>query len=361
MTAICVLGAGAFGTALAIALSSGGGAVRLWARDLEAVRLMDETRVNAARLPGVILPQSLEVTADLGAALSSRTVLLAVPMQSLAGLLALPAFDAVRGAPATREGARDGEEARNGEGMRDGEGERAGEGNRAGEDEPRCFVACAKGVDLESGLGPTGVIAAACPGVVGAILTGPSFAADIARGLPTALTLACADPRAGAALQARLSTPQLRLYLSRDTVGAELGGALKNVVALAAGVAIGAGFGESARAAVITRGFAEIRRFAEVAGADPDTLNGLSGLGDLTLTATSESSRNYRAGLALGRGEGVPQGTTEGVATAAAVARLAAARGIAMPLTAMVAALTRGEVSAGEAAAALLARPLKAE
>jgi len=349
MTAICVLGAGAFGTALAIALSSGGGAVRLWARDPEAVRLMDATRVNAARLPGVILPQSLEVTADLGAALSSRTVLLAVPMQSLAGLLALPAFDAVRGAPVTREGARD------------GEGVRAGEGERAGEDEPRCFVACAKGVDLESGLGPTGVIAAACPGVVGAILTGPSFAADIARGLPTALTLACADPRAGAALQARLSTPQLRLYLSRDTVGAELGGALKNVVALAAGVAIGAGFGESARAAVITRGFAEIRRFAEVAGADPDTLNGLSGLGDLTLTATSESSRNYRAGLALGRGEGVPQGTTEGVATAAAVARLAAARGIAMPLTAMVAALTRGEVSAGEAAAALLARPLKAE
>ena len=349
MTAICVLGAGAFGTALAIALSSGGGAVRLWARDPEAVRLMDATRVNAARLPGVILPQSLEVTADLGAALSSRTVLLAVPMQSLAGLLALPAFDAVRGAPVTREGARD------------GEGVRAGEGERAGEDEPRCFVACAKGVDLESGLGPTGVIAAACPGVVGAILTGPSFAADIARGLPTALTLACADPRAGAALQARLSTPQLRLYLSRDTVGAELGGALKNVVALAAGVAIGAGFGESARAAVITRGFAEIRRFAEAAGADPDTLNGLSGLGDLTLTATSESSRNYRAGLALGRGEGVPQGTTEGVATAAAVARLAVARGIAMPLTAMVAALTRGEVSAGEAAAALLARPLKAE
>ncbi|WP_075222840.1 NAD(P)H-dependent glycerol-3-phosphate dehydrogenase [Acuticoccus yangtzensis] len=349
MTAICVLGAGAFGTALAIALSSGGGAVRLWARDPEAVRLMDETRVNAARLAGVIFPQSLEVTADLGAALSSRTVLLAVPMQSLAGLLALPAFDAVRRAPATREGARDGED------------ERAGEGERAGEDEPRCFVACAKGVDLESGLGPTGVIAAACPGVVGAILTGPSFAADIARGLPTALTLACADPRAGAALQARLSTPQLRLYLSRDTVGAELGGALKNVVALAAGVAIGAGFGESARAAVITRGFAEIRRFAEAAGADPDTLNGLSGLGDLTLTATSESSRNYRAGLALGRGEGVPQGTTEGVATAAAVARLAAARGIAMPLTAMVAALTRGEVSAGEAAAALLARPLKAE
>lgn len=349
MTAICVLGAGAFGTALAIALSSGGGAVRLWARDPEAVRLMDATRVNAARLAGVILPPSLEVTADLGAALSSRTVLLAVPMQSLAGLLALPAFDAMRGAPVTREGARN------------GEGERAGEGNRAGEDEPRCFVACAKGVDLESGLGPTGVIAAACPGVVGAILTGPSFAADIARGLPTALTLACADPRAGAALQARLSTPQLRLYLSRDTVGAELGGALKNVVALAAGVAIGAGFGESARAAVITRGFAEIRRFAEVAGADPDTLNGLSGLGDLTLTATSESSRNYRAGLALGRGEGVPQGTTEGVATAAAVARLAAARGIAMPLTAMVAALTRGEMSAGEAAAALLARPLKAE
>ncbi|WP_108659532.1 NAD(P)H-dependent glycerol-3-phosphate dehydrogenase [Acuticoccus kandeliae] len=321
MNDISVLGAGAFGTALAIALSHHGNRVRLWARDGAVAEAMAAERVNARRLPDAPFPDTLAVTDDLNEAVAAETLLLAVPMQALGGLLAT-----VRPADGT------------------------------------ALVACCKGVDLSTGLGPTGVIAAAAPGAVAAVLTGPSFASDIAHRLPTALTLACADATVGTRLQHSLSTSVLRLYLSRDTAGAELGGALKNVVALAAGITMGAGFGESARAAIITRGFAEMLRFAETTAADPDTLRGLSGFGDLTLTATSEKSRNYTTGLALGRGEPVPAGKTiEGIATAQAVARLAAKRGVPMPLTAMVVAVTRGEVSVEEAGAALLARPLKEE
>lgn len=322
MSTVSVLGAGAFGTALAIALAQGGHRVTLWGRDAASMADLRAERVNRRRLPDAPLPPELALTADLAEAAHAPTLLLAVPMQSLNALLAEAGPDAGRAA----------------------------------------LVACCKGVDLATGLGPTGVIAAAAPQAVPAILTGPSFAADIARGLPTALTLACADAAVGARLQEDLATKVLRLYLSADPVGAELGGALKNVVALAAGITMGAGFGESARAAVVTRGFAEMQRFAETTSADPDTLCGLSGLGDLMLTATSQKSRNYASGLLLGRGEPIPSDrTVEGVATAQAVERLAAERGVPMPLTAMVAAMTRGDVSVSEAAAALLARPLKAE
>ncbi len=321
MSDISILGAGAFGTALGIALSHHGARVTLWARDADAVRTMTAERVNQRRLPDAPFPAGLAVSGDLEGMRGAGTILLAVPMQSLSGLL-----EAVR------------------------------------PDDGTALIACCKGVDLTSGLGPTGVIAAACPGAVPAVLTGPSFAKDIARMMPTALTLACSDAETGVRLQHQLSTPVLRLYLSRDVAGTELGGALKNVVALAAGISIGAGFGESARAAIITRGFAEMQRFAETTDADPDTLCGLSGLGDLTLTATSEASRNYTTGLALGRGGSVVEGqTVEGVSTAQAVERIAAERGVAMPLTAMVAAVTRGEVSVRDAAAALLSRPLKEE
>ncbi|AMY71803.1 NADH-dependent glycerol-3-phosphate dehydrogenase [Frigidibacter mobilis] len=210
--------------------------------------------------------------------------------------------------------------------------------------------------------GPTGLIARICPGAAPAILTGPSFAADIARGLPTALTLACADAALGAGLQEELSAPTLRIYLSGDPLGAELGGALKNVIAIAAGVVIGAGLGESARAALVTRGFAEMSRLALELGARAETLAGLSGLGDLVLTCTSAQSRNFRFGQALGRGEGFDPGVTvEGVATAAAVARLAAQRGVDMPLAAMVTALCQHKITVAEAAEALLSRPLKKE
>lgn len=321
MNDISILGSGAFGTALGVALSLHRTGVTLWARSGEAARDMRASRANPARLPGVHLPPNLTVTDDLAMALAAPTILLAVPMQSLCDLL-----EPVE----PREGA--------------------------------ALVACCKGIDLRRGLGPTAMIAALCPAAVPAVLTGPSFAQDIANRLPTALTVACEDAETGLRLQDELATPVLRIYVSHDPIGAELGGALKNVIALAAGITVGAGFGESARAAVITRGLSEMLHFARTTAAEPDTLLGLSGLGDLVLTATSEKSRNFQAGLALGRGERLPEGVTvEGVATAQAVRRLAAERGIPMPLATMVAAVTREEVSVKDAAAALLSRPPRHE
>ncbi|NHX27434.1 NAD(P)H-dependent glycerol-3-phosphate dehydrogenase, partial [Escherichia coli] len=223
---IGIAGAGAFGTALAIALGRAGTPVTLWARDADHATRMQQTRRNAARLPGVDLPESVTVTAEIGDLGGLDAMLLAVPMQALAGFLAdnRAVFD---GLP---------------------------------------LIACCKGISLQTGTGPTAIIAQACPASAAAILTGPSFAADIARGLPTALTLACADKTAGANMQALLSTPVLRLYRSPDTTGAELGGALKNVIAIASGIVIGAGLGDSARAATMTRGFAEMQRLAKALG-----------------------------------------------------------------------------------------------
>ncbi len=309
---VAILGAGAFGSALALALAANG-PVTLWGRGLSGRQ--------PARLPGVTLPQAVTPTDDL-ARVAEDTVLLALPMQALAGFL-------------------------------------AEQGDRL---DGRRLVACSKGVDLATLQGPAQVIRAACPQAAPAVLTGPSFAADIAAGLPTALTLACADDDLGAELQAMLSTPVLRLYRTTDVAGAELGGALKNVVAIAAGVVAGAGLGESARAALVTRGFAEMTRAAVALGARAETLTGLSGLGDLMLTCFSQQSRNLRFGLALGRGEAFPAGVTvEGAATARAMTRLAAERGIEMPVTAMVAALLDGRVTVPQAMQALMSRPLKQE
>ena len=195
-----------------------------------------------------------------------------------------------------------------------------------------------------------------------AILTGPSFAADIARFLPTALTLACADETIGHALQLRLSTPTLRLYRSQDVIGAELGGALKNVIAIGCGAVIGAGLGTSARAALMTRGFAEIQRLAMDLGAEANTLQGLSGFGDLALTCTSEMSRNFRFGASLGAGQAFdPTQTVEGAATAQAVARLAEQHGLDLPVCITIAKLASGHMDVQGAMDVLLARPLKAE
>lgn len=312
-----ILGAGAFGTALAIALARHGRPVQLFAR--KQADVMQATRENSRYLPGLPLPEGLTVTSNLAEAAKAETLLLAVPMQKLAGFLWA-----------------------NGAALED-----------------KTLIACCKGIDLGTGLGPVTLIRKLCPEARAAILTGPSFAEDIARGLPTALTLAMAE--GDETLQSRLSTPDLRLYLTEDTAGAELGGALKNVIALAAGLTIGAGHGESARAALITRGYAEMQRFAGEAGAQPDTLGGLSGFGDLILTATSEKSRNYRAGLAVGRGDPLPDATTEGIATANAVARLAGARGLDMPVTQAVAAVFTGQCSVADITEALLRRPLKRE
>lgn len=317
---IAVLGSGAFGTALAVALAQGGKPILLWARDEGHVRTMAETRRNDARLPGVALPDSIKVTSVLPGA--ADAVLLALPMQALAG--ALPGFAKALG------------------------------------DVP--MVACCKGIDLTTGKGATALIAEACPTSQPAVLTGPSFAADIARGLPTALTLACADDAIGIHLQQLISTLTLRIYRTTDVAGAELGGALKNVIAIAAGVVVGAGLGSSARAALMTRGYAEMARAAKAMGARPETLSGLSGLGDLVLTCTSDQSRNFRYGRALGAGESYdPTITVEGVATAQAMVKLAAKHGLDLPVTSMVAALSLGKIGLSEATQSLMSRPLKQE
>ena len=317
---IGVVGAGAFGTALAVALARSGHEVRLWARSPAQVAEMRVTRRNEARLPGVELPDSVLVEAGIAALGDCETVLLALPMQQMRGFLA-----------------------------------DHGVGLRA-----KTLVACCKGLDLTTLTGPTGLIHEAAPGVQAAILTGPSFAADIARGLPTALTLAGAFDLAP--LQAQLSTPVLRLYAQSDVMGAELGGALKNVIAIACGIVIGAGLGESARAALLTRGYAEMLRLAKTLGARPETLAGLSGLGDLVLTCTSPQSRNFRHGLAIGGGAVPDPGVTvEGVATARAVNRLAQTQGLDLPISAMVAAIVSHAIPLDAAIRALMTRPLTQE
>lgn len=316
---IGIAGAGAFGTALAVALGKGGREVRLWARDAGQVRLMRETGRNDVALPGVELPENVTIHAKIGEIRGGEALLLAMPMQALGGALDyLPQIDA-----------------------------------------RQPLVACCKGVDLITLRGPVALIEARRPGAQAAILTGPSFAADIAKGLPTALTLATQD---GAALQELLSTPTLRIYRTDDVIGAELGGALKNVVAIAAGTVIGAGLGDSARAALMTRGYAEMVRLAEALGARAETLAGLSGFGDLVLTCTSAQSRNFRYGCALGKGEAFdPRVTVEGIATARAVVKLAGSIGIDMPITAMVNALALGAITLNNAIGQLMSRPLKQE
>lgn len=317
---IGIIGAGAFGTALAVALAKGGRQVRLWARDPAQVAAMQSTRRNEAALPGVALPENVSVHADIMEVCGGQALLLATPMQSLGALLdAWPQIDS-----------------------------------------RQPLVACCKGIDLATLRGPVALIEARRPGARVAILTGPSFAADIAKGLPTALTLATTSD--GAGLQDLLSTPTLRLYRTDDVQGAELGGALKNVVAIAAGTVIGAGLGDSARAALMTRGYAEMVRLAPALGARAETLAGLSGFGDLVLTCTSAQSRNFRFGLALGRGEAFdPTVTVEGVATARAVRTLAEGMGVDMPVTAMVDALASHQISLEDAIGQLMRRPLKQE
>lgn len=315
---VAVLGAGAFGTALAISLA-GKGPVTLWARDPGD---MAERRENSRRLPGCPFPEALTVTGDFARATEAETLLLAVPMQKLRAVLEENAA-ALSG---------------------------------------KHLVACCKGIELSTGIGPVSVISQTVPSATPAILTGPSFAADIARGLPTALTLACADAKAGRALQEALTTANLRLYRTTDTTGAELGGALKNVIAIASGAAIGAGLGESARAALMTRGYAEMQRLAAHLKAEPTTLAGLSGFGDLTLTCTSEQSRNYRLGQSLGAGRGFDTDTTvEGAATARAVDALAREATLDMPITRAVAGLLDRELDVARAMDTLLTRPLKEE
>jgi glycerol-3-phosphate dehydrogenase (NAD(P)+) len=317
---IGVVGAGAFGTALAVAEAAEGRAVRLWGRDPAAMAAAEAHRATP-RLPGVELPEGLACVADLTDLADADVILLAVPAQATEGFLAAhgPALP------------------------------------------PVPLVLCAKGIGRDGLRLQTAIAADLAPGRPLAALTGPGFAGEIAHGLPTALTLASADPQVGRRLQRGLATRRLRLYLTDDVVGAELGGALKNVVAIACGMVDGAGLGASARAALMTRGFAEMTRLAVACGARRETLAGLSGLGDLSLTCNSPQSRNFSLGRALGAGEPALAGTVEGVATAGAACQLGAARGVELPIAAAVAAVLDGATTVEGAMEALLARPLREE
>ena len=317
-----VLGSGAFGTALAIALARGGKDVTLWGRNDTQIQLMRNTRRNNKYLRDIDFPASMRTTGNLQSACQTQIIFLAVPMQQLSALLL-----------------------KVGTGL-DG----------------KVLVACCKGIDLSTGQGPSGIINRLAPKAKAAILTGPSFASDIAKGLPTALTLACTSQTIGQKTQKSIATEALRIYRSEDVTGAELGGALKNVVAIACGIAIGAGLGDSARAALMTRGYSEMCQMALALGAKSETLSGLSGLGDLSLTCMSKGSRNYRFGLALGSGhEQDETETVEGKATAKAALKRAQELGLDMPITKAVDDLVSGKIDVREATRMLMSRPQKEE
>ena len=316
---ILILGAGAFGTSLAQSFALGGTEVTLWGRD-EAAMAEQEATGKSARLSDVTFHEEVTLTSTLPET-PPDVVLLAVPLQTLRAVL--------QNAP-----------------QLDG----------------KTLVACCKGIELTTGKGPVSIIQEICPNAQGAILTGPSFAQDIAIGLPTALTLATEDEATGQYLQDQLKAPNLRIYRTTDVTGAELGGALKNVIAIACGAAIGAGLGESARAALMTRGFAEMKRMADALGAKRATLSGLSGFGDLSLTCNSAQSRNYQFGLSLGQGETFdPTITVEGAATARATLERAVSLDLEMPITQAVVGLLDQKLNLREAMEQLLSRPPKEE
>lgn len=312
---ISVIGGGAFGTALAIVLASDGTPVTLWMRDGTQARDTQKTR-RTPRLPQATLPSAITVTSDIEDTASSACVLLAIPAQHTKGFLA----DYAATLP----------------------------------EAPLVF--CAKGLTRDSLETQTQLTDRRDVGV----LTGPGYADEISRGHPTALTIAASSDLVDD-LQQLLSRQRLRLYRSHDMIGAQLGGALKNVIAIAAGIAIGAGFGESARAALVTRGFAEMRKLAAQMGAKDETLSGLSGFGDLMLTCASAKSRNFAHGLALGQGQVPPAATVEGIATARATVGLGENHRIEMPIAKAVLDVLDGASTVNEAVTNLLARPLRAE
>jgi len=322
MSPITVVGAGAFGTALAIAFARGGAQVLLVARDAAAAGELQEHRENRRRLPGAALPELVSVSGNPDDRPAGGIAVLAVPAQANAPFAAAHRAALSRGP----------------------------------------VVLAAKGIDLASGQLLSQVVGQALPGAPLAVLSGPGFADEIAAGLPTALTLAAPRDGLGEELQAALSTHALRLYRSTDMTGVQLGGALKNVVAIACGICSGAGLGESARAALMTRGFAEMVRLGQAMGARAESFQGLSGFGDLALTASSEKSRNYAAGRRIGQGQAIAGGVTvEGLDTARAAVTLARAQGVEMPVAAATVAVLDQKLSLREAMDALLRRPLRTE
>lgn len=320
---IAVLGGGAWGTALAMQMHRAGHDVRLWARNAEMVEAI-KGGANTRYLPGVKIDADLGATTDAAYALDrADCVLVVTPAQALRTVLRSIGGQIPQGAP---------------------------------------LVLCAKGIEHDTGLLLSQIAAEFMPHNSIVALSGPSFAADLARGLPTAVVIAAQEEERAAELAQAFSTERFRCYSTGDLVGVEIGGALKNVFAIAAGAVTGAGLGASAQAAMVTRGFVELRRIAQSFGAEPETVMGLSGLGDLLLTCSSAQSRNFAYGLALGRGESLEgRPLAEGVATAGIAARIAADSGIRAPIISAVAAILAGRLTITEAVSALMTRPLRAE
>jgi glycerol-3-phosphate dehydrogenase (NAD(P)+) len=325
---IGIVGAGAWGTALGQTMRLAGRDTLIWAHEAEVIREINERHTNALFLPGVDLDPGLCATARLEDVAACDIVLMVAPAQHVGAVGAAIAPHLAAGKP---------------------------------------VVICAKGLEQASARLLADILTDVIPQARLAVLSGPSFAADVARGLPAALTLACADPDLGSALVGALGYRHFRLYSSTDVVGVQLGGAIKNVLAIAAGVVEGRALGASAHAALVTRGFAELRRFGAALGARPDTLMGLSGLGDLLLTCGSPQSRNMSLGRALGQGQTLNsildarRSVAEGVYTAAAVAKVASDKGIDMPIAQAVHGIVAGRLTVDDAIDALLSRPFKPE
>lgn len=319
-----VIGAGAWGTALAQVLAADGQEVLLWALEAEVVDAINATHANPLYLPGTALHSSIRATSAMADLAVCDMLLVVTPAQHLRGALAQ--------APTTKP-----------------------------------LILCSKGIEAGTGLLMSEVVAEIRPDAPIAVLSGPTFAHEVAAGLPTAVTLACSDTDIARAIATRIARPAFRPYLSDDVIGAEIGGAVKNVLAIACGVAEGAGLGLNARASLISRGFAEMTRFGLARGARAETLGGLSGLGDLVLTCSSTNSRNFSLGKGLGEGQSASvllanrRTVAEGAFTAPVLRDAARTAGVEMPVVEAVCALLDGSAPVAQVVEALLARPLRPE
>lgn len=329
MKRLAIIGGGAWGTALAITAHRAGSLPVLWARNRDVVATINQRHGNPLFLPGVSLDPAISATADIGAAVAeAEAALLVVPAQFLRGAIQSLRPHLRRALP---------------------------------------LLLCAKGIEIGSLATMSEIAAETLPDCPSAVLSGPSFAAEVARGLPTAVTIASRDASLGRAFTAALGSGRFRPYLSGDPIGAEIGGAVKNVLAIACGIVTGRGLGDNARAALITRGLAEMRRLGVAKGGRAETFGGLSGLGDLVLTCSAMQSRNYGLGLALGRGQSLDaallgsRSVVEGVATSTAVARLAQRLGVEMPICATVDGLLHRGASIDAMIEGLLRRPYRSE
>jgi len=326
---LAVIGGGAWGSALASVAARAGAGVVLWARDPDVVAAINQIHENPEYLPGIALDPRVAATTDAAAAVAgAEAALIVVPAQFLRGALEMLAPLMPAGLP---------------------------------------LLLCAKGIETGSLKTMSEIAGEIVPDAPVAILSGPSFAAEVARGLPTAVTIAAGDPALARAFVKALGTARFRPYLSEDPIGAEIGGAVKNVLAIACGIIEGRGLGDNARAALITRGLAEMIRLGLAKGAQAETFRGLSGLGDLVLTCTAGQSRNYRLGLALGGGASLARAlagqhsVVEGIATSAAVAALAARLGIELPITAAVDGVLHRGTAIDMMIDGLLSRPYRSE